>query len=518
MLSTSLIPIYENYTNDRLVFELGSAEQNGHTFGWQFGAWQLDGAEEIRDELLTDEEPLPNPLWPESMEPHSIFFGGTDPGRFVPTYMIYSANYRPDVYLITQNALADDTYMSVERDLYGDEIWIPSKEDSSKSFEIYVSEVQSGKRQANADLRIENGRVQVTGALGVMEINGILTRMMFDHERLRRSFYVEESYVIQWMYPYLTPHGLIMKINADKGCLNANIVRNDMDFWDWYTRRLLGDDAFRRDFPAQKSFSKLRAAIAGLYGRMRYPAIADQAFREAVLLYPASPEATFRYIQEVLMPEAKWDAIADMLDYTDSVDPNNTRTGGMRSYVSRLKGVTEDITRLKAKYDRAQASKDESLLLAQSLLSVGRTEEGYRIVKTISSRPENANDFSTQLQCSRIFAQCGMRGDAAVAMKKSLASMPKNVPPSVKREMGLVLADGGMDAEAVSLLDEYLSSQPKDAETMLALVYIHARTGKVRESQEMFIRAYQANAELVMTRLQNDATLQKIAEPLLRRR
>ena len=54
---------------------------------------------------------------------------------------------RPDVYLITQNALADDTYMSVERDLYGDEIWIPSKEDSAESFNIYVSEVQSGKRQ-----------------------------------------------------------------------------------------------------------------------------------------------------------------------------------------------------------------------------------------------------------------------------------------------------------------------------------------------------------------------------------
>ena len=72
------------------------------------------------------------------MKPHSIFFGGTDPGRFVPTYMIYSANFRPDVYLITQNALADDTYMSVERDLYGDEIWIPSKEDSAESFQVYV--------------------------------------------------------------------------------------------------------------------------------------------------------------------------------------------------------------------------------------------------------------------------------------------------------------------------------------------------------------------------------------------
>ena len=111
--------------NDRLVFELGSAEQNGHTFGWQFGNYQLRGANAIREELSKDEEPLPNPQWPAEMEPHAIFFGGTDPGRFVPTYMIYSALFRPDVYLITQNALADDTYMSVERDLYGDEIWIP---------------------------------------------------------------------------------------------------------------------------------------------------------------------------------------------------------------------------------------------------------------------------------------------------------------------------------------------------------------------------------------------------------
>ena len=49
-----------------------------------------------------------------------------------------------------------------------------------------------------------------------MEINGILTKMMWDHDRLRHSFYVEESYVIPWMYPYLSPHGLIMKLNADR--------------------------------------------------------------------------------------------------------------------------------------------------------------------------------------------------------------------------------------------------------------------------------------------------------------
>ena len=57
-------------------------------------------------------------------------------------------------------------------------------------------------------------------------------------------------------------------------------------------RRLLKDRAFRRDFAAQKSFSKLRAAIAGLYSHAGLYREAEQAFHEAVLLYPASPEAS----------------------------------------------------------------------------------------------------------------------------------------------------------------------------------------------------------------------------------
>ena len=259
-------PLIDNYCGNyrlgvnEIAFKLGGSEQNGHTFGWQFGAYQLDGAKAIKEQLVADEEPLPDPDWPPAMDPFSIFFGGTDPGRFVPTYMIYSADFRPDVYLITQNALADGTYMSVERDLYGDEIWIPSNDDSAEAFNIYVDEVQRGVRPANGDLKIENGRVQVTGALGVMEINGILTKMMWDHDRLRHSFYVEESYVIPWMYPYLSPHGLIMKLNADRTPYDPKTAAKDRDFWDWYVRRLLSDPMFRRDFAGQKSFSKLRAA------------------------------------------------------------------------------------------------------------------------------------------------------------------------------------------------------------------------------------------------------------------
>ena len=511
------IPVYENYTNDKLVFAMGSAEQNGHTFGWQFGNYQLRGANAIREELSDDEEPLPNPMWPEEMEPHAIFFGGTDPGRFVPTYMIYSAMVRPDVYLITQNALADDTYMSVERDLYGDEIWIPSKEDSAESFNIYVSEVQSGKRQANADLKIENGRVQVTGALGVMEINGVLTKMMFDHERLRHAFYVEESYVIRWMYPYLTPHGLIMKINPETNALNGEIVRNDMEFWDWYQRRLLRDPAFRRDFPAQKSFSKLRAAIAGLYANRGQTTVADQAFREAVLLYPASPEATFRYAQEVLMPMRKWTAINDLLDYTDRVDPNNSRTSQMRDYVKKLQTVTENITRLQAKAAQGGMSLQENLELAQNYMSVGYSGAAAGAIRKLLARPD-ANSFDPLYVSATILAQCGQRGDAANAMKRALAIAPSNLDPRFRREMAAVLAEGGLMAESESCLEAYLNAQPKDADAWLQLAIVKDALGKTYDAQNAIYQAYQADKGIFNQRLQSSEQLQKIAAPLFRRK
>ena len=518
MLATSLIPIYENYTNDRLVFELGSAEQNGHTFGWQFGAWQLDGAEEIRDELLADEEPLPNPLWPESMEPHAIFFGGTDPGRFVPTYMIYSADFRPDVYLITQNALADDTYMSVERDLYGDEIWIPAKEDSAESFQIYVEEVQSGKRNANADLKIENGRVQVTGALGVMEINGILTKMMFDHERLRHAFYVEESYVIQWMYPYLSPHGLIMKINKDPNPLTPQIIQNDMEFWDWYMRRLLKDKAFRRDFPAQKSFSKLRAAIAGLYSHTGRYREAEQAFREAVLLYPASPEASFRYIQEVLLPMRKWDPVEDILDYTDRVDPNNTRTAPMRSYSSRMRQITEQITALQARASKSPLNPTENVLMAQCYLQLGQAAAARGFAKRAIEDKSAEGNFEVLYRAAQIFSQTGQRGDAAQTANRALAALPPNAPPQIRKELAMTLIEGGMVNEANAQLNEYLRIQPKDAEAWLAAALAKDALSQITESQRAIIQAYQCDANLTMERIRANEALQRIAAPLFRRK
>ncbi len=441
-------PIVQNYTDDEMVFKLGGCEQNGHTFGWQFGAYQLDGAKAVREQIEADEEPLPDPAWPPPMEPFSIFFGGTDPGRFVPTYMIYSALYRPDVYLITQNALADETYMSVERDLYGDEIWIPAKEDSGLAFSIYDAQ--------NSDKKKENGKLQVEGALNVMKINAILAQMMFEHDRDRHAFYVEESYVIQWMYPYLSPHGLIMKINRDATPYNRETAARDRDFWDWYWRRLLADPMYRRDFAAQKSFSKLRAAIGGLYLSQGRRTDAENAYREAVLLYPASPEAVFRYSQEILVKREAWDAVTELMDYTDSIDPNNQRTGRMREFVDQMRMCSMVISALEPMAKQGTISVENARRLGRCYMMVGRDMEAAMLMRRLI---DDTRDRDELREIARLTMAQGMFADAARALTRLEALAPKSSAPDWVALARAQAADGKQDDARRSIAAALRSDQ-----------------------------------------------------------
>lgn len=331
------IPLHENFRNFKLADTISAADMHGHDFGWQFGNYQLRGAAAITEELSDDEEPLPNPCFPPEMTPDAVFFGGTDPGRFVPTYMIYSANVRPDVYLITQNALADNTYLDTMRDIqryprqknpptYADEIWMPSIIDNQRAFSQYADDVEAGRRQdLGGIVKTPDGRVSVNGALAVMEINGILTEDIFLHNRDKHDFYVEESYAIPWMYPYLTPHGLIMKLNHDRTPYSADVTTNDMDFWDWYHRRLVADPKFGREIPARKSFNKLRGSIAGTYANRHDLKRAERAYKEALALYVYSPETALRLVQEVYLPQHRFDDAVRQVELLAGLDPNNTR-------------------------------------------------------------------------------------------------------------------------------------------------------------------------------------------------
>jgi hypothetical protein len=325
-----------------------------------------------------------------SIPPGSIYFGGTDPGRFLITGMEKSQVNADPFFLLTQNALADGTYLAYLRGMYGGKIYIPTASDAEKAFQDYTEDV--ARRQQNHQLKPgedvqtdkNTGRVQVSGQVAVMEINGLLAKVIFD-KNTNQEFYVEESFPLDWMYPYLEPHGLIMKINRQPVSeMSEEIIQRDHDYWTKYIAPMVGDwldgdtsvkevAAFaervhvKKDFngfkgdprfiqnsESQKMFSKERSSIAGLYAwralhttdkseRKRMNDEADFAFRQAWALCPYSPEAVIRYVN-LLMSESRF---SDALLVAETAAKMPTMKGKdgeqMRGLITQLQSIQRQV-------------------------------------------------------------------------------------------------------------------------------------------------------------------------------
>ena len=528
------------------------ARDAGDRYPGEFGMPILNGADAIRPELDELEEPLPNPQWPEPMVRDAIYFGGTDHGRYIPESLTLNDGVRPDVLVITQNALADERYEEMLRHRLSGKCWVPAKEDTARAFETYLTEVQSGKRRACGDLKIENGRVQVTGALAVMQINEIISKDIFDHNKDEHDFYVEESYVIPWMYDYLSPHGFMMKLNAEKADkLRPDECREDREFWDWQTRRLLDAPQFCRrraercrliknpnggnegeDYRhrvACRAFSKLRSAIAGLYARKGRMKEAQSAFREACMIDPQSPEATFRYIQESLAGSDKWNAIFDLIEFTVRIDPENKRheerAGHYRKPVRAARDAKATMNALRKKYGirnetrrgrdvfspetlRAFSSDDLDRLADACLdyceanLQFQNIQKARQSAVWLQDNPAHTNTFERAWRSVKVFKQLAAFGvDPASAHAKGcihnaaenvLAALafPEANTFDMQNEAAIVLAQAERKDECVVAINKAMGfPESRNFATLVQYAQILERFGKKREAIKVIDRA-----------------------------
>ena len=218
------------------------------------------------------------------------------------------------------------------------------------------------------------------------------------------------------------------------------------------------------------------------------------------------------------MPAGRWNAIRDLLDYTDRVDPNNSRTGQMRAYVNKLEAVTATIQQLQAKAAKTPLSAHENLSLAQSLLALGRSGAAAEAARKALALPDAAHSFDLAYSAALILSQCGQRGDAANAMKRAAAAMPPSADARMRRETAAVLSEGGLNAEAETVLNAYLRVQPKDPEAWLQLALVKDALGQTQNAQSAILQAYKLNPELTSQRLGASEPLQKVAAPLFRRK
>ncbi len=317
----------------------------------------------------------------KSIPPGSIYFGGTDPGRGVITAMSESHADGKPFFTLTQNALADGVYLEYLRAMYGQAIYTPTAEDSRESFNDYMKEAQQRmaehRLKPGEDLHWKDGALQISGQVAVMSLNALLAKTVFDRNP-GREFYVEESFPLDWMYPYLSPNGPIMKINRQPlPRLSEELIRQDHEYWSSYLRPMVGDwltydtpvaevtafaekvygkhdlggfkgdPEFIEDTWAQKSFSKLRSSIGGLYAwrvgntgapgeKQRMTREADFAFRQAYALSPVSPEVVFRYVQLLLGANRLEDARL-VVQTTLKLDPENAVLHSLADQLKAMK-------------------------------------------------------------------------------------------------------------------------------------------------------------------------------------
>ncbi|MCU0770622.1 MAG: DUF2723 domain-containing protein [Verrucomicrobia bacterium] len=571
-------------------------EQRGHLFGYWFGHDMFtppftapDGSlsydRQLREELSRDPEQAQR-IYPE-MTRDAVLFGGTDPGRFCPTYMIFCESFIPprckpldpaydrrDVYIITQNALADGTYLHYIRAHYNKseqrkydtpffqeflrskeerelnyrtnalaklayrvldqpllnigerieanrrargvyppkEIYIPSPRDSSQCFEEYLKDAQArlqqGRLKPGEDVRMVENRVQVSGQVAVMAINGLLTKVIFDNNP-NNEFFVEESFPLDWMYPHLTPFGVIMKINRQPlATLSEEVLARDHHFWREFSKRLIGDwidydtpveeiarfaektylrhdfDGFQgdrkfvRDDQAQKAFSKLRSSIAGVYAwrltpeaqsrgfgpqtaaeQQRLIRETDFALRQAFAYCPYSPEAVFRYVN-LLMMQGRYKDAHVVAETCLKLDPYNpqvadlvSRLGEIQNQQTQVQELNANLAALQQQWNASPTNLMLGLNLAANLVNLRQTNAAITTLDRVLAATNI--DAGAVLACAQAFLQLNNFPKLEAALQKLTVVTPDS--PEAWYDLGALQATLGKPDEAIQSLKRSLA-------------------------------------------------------------
>ena len=332
-----LLPLWTGIQNAPLC------SQRGHWFGWHYG-----------HDMLKD---LPK---------DAFVFGGTDPGRFVPTYMILGESFvdpkdrrdpdfdRRDLVIVTQNALADAFYQKYIHDHYAPgrpkaegwfEKWLGRDRQYPPDSTIMPSEQELMEIVRNVSMNLPPGANPQDPNVGIL-YHAAIAQWIFEKNKDKREFFIEESFPMEWTYPYAVPNGLSYRLNKEPlETLPPETVAEDFRYWNDYVERLLADKNFHEDFDAKRSFSKLRNSTGNLYRARRMWAEAERAYRQALQLHPNNMESLVA-LSDILRTQKRWDEMAEVWDRAVEGDPHNRAVGKARERVTRLREADREIAAL----------------------------------------------------------------------------------------------------------------------------------------------------------------------------
>jgi hypothetical protein len=238
----------------------------------------------------------------DSLRPSMVYVGGTDNGRFVPA-LLSETSAEPHI-VVTQNALADATYLDYVRELYGDRFNPLSQEDSQQAFQEYIADAQKRLQhdldfpdepkqvRPGEDVKLTDGRVQVSGRVAVMSINERLLQKMME-KNPEFSFAIQESFPLRNTYAEALPLGPLMELGAQdaQNQFTSERAAQSVDYWRSITQTLLADPEAANSTYALRAYSHDVSSTANLLASHNFMSEAEAAYRLASQIVPGNPEA-----------------------------------------------------------------------------------------------------------------------------------------------------------------------------------------------------------------------------------
>jgi hypothetical protein len=236
-----------------------------------------------------------------SLQPGMIYVGGTDPGCFIPTFLNATSDGEQHITL-TQNALADGTYLDYLSFLYGDQITTLTQDDSQRIFQEYVADAQKRLEhdhqfpnepkqvRSGENIRMEDGKPQVSGQIAVMAINEELLQLLLQNNP-EFSFAMEESFSLPSTYAGAVALGPIMQLRAadQQDASTADNAAQSVSYWRDLAQRLSTDPDGLNEYVAH-AYAHMAQAQGNLFASQNLNEPAEQAYRTASTLWPNSAE------------------------------------------------------------------------------------------------------------------------------------------------------------------------------------------------------------------------------------
>lgn len=280
-----------------------------------------------------------------ALRPGMVYVGGTDNGRWIPELLNDTSDGEQHI-VVTQNALADGRYLDFVKDLYGERMSTLTQDESQRAFADYVSDAQKRLEHdqqfpdepkqvlPGEDIKIVDGKVQVSGQTAVMAINERLLQMLMQ-KNPEMSFAIEESFPLRGTYADSLPLGPLMELNArnDQNAFTADRASQSLDYWRNAAQQILSDFNATSSEAVLRSYSHDASAAANLLAAHDFNSQAEETYRLATQLWPGNPECVGG-LANLLAADGRATEAQQLLDnfskkYPDQTDTLKKITAGM---------------------------------------------------------------------------------------------------------------------------------------------------------------------------------------------